>query len=65
MQSVSQEKKNECCDPRKDIRRSSEALPASNCCGGPAPEQVDACCVKDAAAKAAGASGCGCTAASA
>lgn len=33
---------------------------ASGCCGGPAPEGADACCVKDAAAKAAGESGCGC-----
>ena len=30
------------------------------CCGGPAPKEVDACCVKDADAKAAGESGCGC-----
>lgn len=30
------------------------------CCGGPAPEDVDACCVKDADAKAAGEFGCGC-----
>lgn len=33
---------------------------ASGCCGGPAPEGVDACCVKDADAKAAGETGCGC-----
>lgn len=33
---------------------------ASGCCGGPAPAEVDACCVMDADAKAAGASGCGC-----
>lgn len=32
----------------------------SGCCGGPAPAGTDACCVKDAAAKAAGESGCGC-----
>lgn len=30
------------------------------CCGGPAPAGVDACCVKDANAKADGKSGCGC-----
>lgn len=30
------------------------------CCGGRAPEGVDACCVKDADAKANGQSGCGC-----
>jgi hypothetical protein len=30
------------------------------CCGGPAPKEADACCVKDAEAKAAGQDGCGC-----
>lgn len=30
------------------------------CCGGPAPEGVSACCVKDAEAKASGQEGCGC-----
>ena len=33
---------------------------ARGCCGGPAPVGVDACCVKDADAKASGESGCGC-----
>lgn len=33
---------------------------AGGCCGGPAPAEVDACCVKAADAKAAGKSGCGC-----
>lgn len=33
---------------------------AAACCGGPAPKDADACCVKDADAKAAGESGCGC-----
>jgi hypothetical protein len=33
---------------------------ASSCCGGPAPVSVNACCADDAAAKAAGKSGCGC-----
>jgi thioredoxin reductase len=33
---------------------------AVGCCGGPAPAGVDACCVKDADAKAAGDAGCGC-----
>jgi thioredoxin reductase len=33
---------------------------ATGCCGGPAPAGADACCVKDADAKAAGLSGCGC-----
>ena len=33
---------------------------AAGCCGGPAAAGVDACCVTDADAKAAGQSGCGC-----
>jgi thioredoxin reductase len=36
------------------------AVETAGCCGGPAPAGVDACCVDDAAAKAAGESGCGC-----
>ncbi len=34
---------------------------AAACCGGPAAAEVDACCVADAEAKAAGADGCGCS----
>jgi thioredoxin reductase len=34
--------------------------PGEGCCGGPAPAGADACCVKDAEAKAAGQDGCGC-----
>ena len=34
---------------------------SSGCCGGPAPAAVNACCVEDADAKAAGKSGCGCS----
>ncbi len=37
-----------------------ENQPASACCGGPAPKEADACCVKDADAKSAGETGCGC-----
>ncbi|HYE52624.1 MAG TPA: NAD(P)-binding domain-containing protein [Azospirillaceae bacterium] len=33
---------------------------AGGCCGGPAPAGVEACCAKDADAKAAGDEGCGC-----
>ncbi|KAA6474643.1 flavoprotein [Agrobacterium sp. ICMP 7243] len=33
---------------------------SQQCCGGPAPANVDACCVADAAAKAAQQTGCGC-----
>lgn len=32
----------------------------NNCCGGPATENIDACCVQDADAKASGEEGCGC-----
>jgi hypothetical protein len=40
-----------------------QAAAATGCCGGPAPAGADACCVKDADAKAAGLEGCGCGAA--
>ena len=33
---------------------------AAGCCGGPAPADVNACCVSDAAAKTQGKAGCGC-----
>jgi hypothetical protein len=33
---------------------------AASCCSGPAPTGVEACCVDDAAAKAAGEDSCGC-----
>ena len=33
------------------------------CCGGPAPVEINACCVADAEAKVAGKGGCGCSAA--
>ena len=36
------------------------AASAGGCCGGPAPVGADACCVRDAEAKAAGEDGCGC-----
>jgi thioredoxin reductase len=38
----------------------AQAAAATGCCGGPAPAGADACCVKDADAKAAGLDGCGC-----
>jgi len=37
-----------------------KAAPASDCCGGPAPEEANACCAADAAAKADGEADCGC-----
>ena len=36
------------------------ATDASNCCGGPAISDVDACCVADEKAKQQGKTGCGC-----
>ncbi|HEX2059490.1 MAG TPA: FAD-dependent oxidoreductase [Thermoanaerobaculia bacterium] len=55
-----------CCgvEPRKETKMAEVngvPEPASACCGGPAPQEAaGACCVKDADAKAAGESGCGC-----
>jgi len=42
------------------IAEGDSPVAASGCCGGPAPAAVDACCVADADAKAAGQAGCGC-----
>jgi thioredoxin reductase len=39
----------------------TNAAQEEGCCGGPAPAEVDACCKQDAEAKAAGATGCGCS----
>jgi hypothetical protein len=36
------------------------AKASGDCCGGPVSQQLDACCVADAEAKAAGKGGCGC-----
>ncbi|WP_266168830.1 FAD-dependent oxidoreductase [Dyella subtropica] len=33
----------------------------ASCCGGPAPAEVAACCLKDAESKATGQAGCGCS----
>jgi hypothetical protein len=44
------------CSGPTDISEASQG-----CCGGPAPQSVDACCRRDAEAKAAGAKGCGCS----
>jgi RNA polymerase sigma-70 factor (ECF subfamily) len=45
---------------RQNTQNDETTTNASSCCGGPAPADSGACCVKDAAAKAAGESGCGC-----
>jgi thioredoxin reductase len=41
-------------------RAAEGAAGSSGCCGGPAPAEVEACCVADAEAKAEGKTGCGC-----
>lgn len=47
----------------RPLARAKAAIPAaSSCCGGPVPADVEACCVEDMSAKAAGTSGCGCAA---
>ena len=46
--------------PETGVCSRSAAPSASQCCGGPAPAAVDACCVADANAKQQGKSGCGC-----
>ncbi|MGE0280508.1 MAG: NAD(P)-binding protein [Rhizobiaceae bacterium] len=37
-----------------------EGSASAGCCGGPAPDRADACCVADAVAKDEGRTGCGC-----
>ncbi len=49
-----------CCFKEVQVKR-PEPVAQAGCCGGPAPAETDACCVKDAEAKAAGKSGCGCS----
>jgi thioredoxin reductase len=46
--------------PETGVCNRSSAPDASNCCGGPAISDVDACCVADAKAKQEGKTGCGC-----
>ena len=48
--------------PETGVCSRSDAPDASNCCGGPALSDVDACCVADANAKQQGKTGCGCAA---
>jgi thioredoxin reductase len=45
--------------PETGVCSRSAAPGASQCCGGPAPAAVDACCVADANAKQQGKNGCG------
>jgi len=51
--------KSACCVPQKTTQEAERA----DCCGGPAPSRIDACCVADAVAKSEGEAGCGCGAA--
>jgi hypothetical protein len=46
--------------PETGVCSRSLAPDASNCCGGPALSDVDACCVADEKAKQEGKTGCGC-----
>ncbi|MEQ8334507.1 FAD-dependent oxidoreductase [Nisaea sp.] len=50
-----------CCGPSAQPEPAETS--ASTCCGGPPPSGVEACCLQDATAKAAGEAGCGCSAA--
>jgi thioredoxin reductase len=46
--------------PETGVCTRSTAPGAGECCGGPAPSGVDACCVADANARQQGKTGCGC-----
>jgi hypothetical protein len=48
--------------PETGVCGAPPSIAASSCCGGPAPATTDACCADDAAAKANGEAGCGCSA---
>ena len=51
-----------CCGPATApaVVTVEAAVVEKGCCGGPASAEAEACCVDDAAAKAAGQGGCGC-----
>lgn len=46
--------------PETGVCTTDLSAAAGGCCGGPAPEDANACCVDDAVAKAEGKTGCGC-----
>ncbi len=46
--------------PETGVCSRADAPGASQCCSGPAPSAVDACCVDDANARQQGKAGCGC-----
>lgn len=43
------------------VRVETKSENENGCCGGPAMENTDACCVKDERAKNLGEAGCGCS----
>jgi Pyridine nucleotide-disulphide oxidoreductase len=47
--------------PETGVCNRSAAPGVTECCGGPAPIEANACCVADAKAKQEGKAGCGCT----
>ncbi len=51
-----------CSTAVREKSEAEDAAASSGCCGGPAPAEVDACCVADVEAKVEGKSGCGCAA---
>lgn len=50
--------------PETGVCSAAPAAAQAGCCGGPAPQRVEACCVADALAREAGRDGCGCPTAS-
>lgn len=46
--------------PETGVCNRSARVDANKCCGGPAPTDVDACCLADANARQEGNAGCGC-----
>jgi hypothetical protein len=70
--SVGTEASSECCAPapskaepaKAELAKAEPTVVEAGCCGGPAASGSDACCVRDADAKAAGEEGCGCATAS-
>jgi thioredoxin reductase len=46
--------------PETGVCSSDVSIAGGECCGGPAPEEANACCIDDAVAKSEGKSGCGC-----
>lgn len=47
--------------PETGVCGAPSTADAAGCCGGPPPADIDACCARDAAMKAQGDAGCGCS----